>query len=105
MGLATLREDGYASISGTGTVTTKPLVVQGTTLTATVDVSGGSVSFAVVSGVEKRFLGRWSEPLVETATNEPIKLDPETFANAKLSEVVIAIRIENASVYTVGFAT
>ena len=86
-------------------VITKPLVVQGTTLTATLDVSGGSVAFAVVSGVQERFLGRWSESVVETATNQPIKLDPETFVSAKLSEVVIAIRIENASVYTIGFST
>ena len=51
LGMSTLRMDGFAGLKGSGTVTTKPILVTGPVLRLTADVGAGGAGAAVRVGV------------------------------------------------------
>ena len=92
MGLATLRQDGFAGMRGSGSLVTDALPCTGGALLLTVDVlrAGGSVS---VNG---------SEPLTANGTAVVVAgLDLSAHVGG---DVVLRLNLRDAIVYTVGFA-
>ena len=105
LGLATLRKDGFAGVSGTGTLTTRPLTVGGKgVLTLSVDVlSGGSVRVGVRNGAS--FLPGLSPadctPVTSNRTNSAVL--GTTMSHFVGKNVTVEMALDDAVVYTVGW--
>ena len=115
LGVATMRADGYAALTaaGAGSVFTVPLLCTGATLLATVDVylgwhgwpRDGTVQIGMAgSGSEPSLAADKAVPLTRNGTDEPVRFEGGAdFAALVGTMVTLEIRLQHASVYTVGF--
>ena len=106
MGLATMRKDGFASLSGTGSVTTVALTVTGATLRVTADFSSqqGMLRLGVSGPSAGPLDPSLCDPVTSNSTDAPVSFH----AGANFSALVgrtVALRIEmqDAIVYTFGW--
>ena len=112
-GLATLRPDGYAALRGSGSFLTTPLRVTGSTLTATVDFhdEAGSLKIGLSSksaelhAVPAGLRASASLPLKANSTDAKMAFEGGAdFSSLRGLEVVLEVRMQSASLFTVGFA-
>ena len=112
-GLATLRLDGYAALRGSGSFLTTPLRVTGSTLTATVDFhdEAGSLKIGLSSksaelhAVPAGLRASASLPLKANSTDATMAFEGGAdFSSLRGLEVVLEVRMQSASLFTVGFA-
>jgi len=113
LGVATLRQDGYASVRGSGKLLTVELLVTGPwlTVTADVDVGGGSVRVGVPdTGPDSPvgLLTAKSIPLTANGTAVHMTFEggcggPD-FMPYIGKKIVLEAQLESASLYTIGFA-
>ena len=119
VGLATLRPDGFAGMRGTGTVTTVPILCTGRTVLLTADTllfDGTAAAAATVGGQAAGGGGdaagggagggsvsvNGSAPLAGNVTGAPV---PGLDLAAHVGQmVVLQLELQNAVLYTVGFA-
>jgi hypothetical protein len=108
LGLAHLRTDGFAGISGTGTLTTVPLHVAGPILTLTIDLlaTGGSVAVGAFVG---------SQPVAGLSLADCVQLSSNTtngevrfktganFGHLVGETVTLKFEITKAILYTTGW--
>ena len=114
LGLAHLRTDGYAGISGQGVLTTVPLVVAGPILTLTLDILSASAIGSVKVGVSTDEGARPVPGLsvadciaiTANATNAEVRFNGGAdFGRLIGHNVTLEIVITDAIVYTIGWAT
>ena len=112
LGLAMLRRDGFAAITAggpighdAGSVFTIPIKCTGSTMVATLDVAagiGGKVQIGAV-GFPDVSAGQ-AYPLEANATNAPVTyVGGKNFAPLLGRMISLEIRLERASLYTIGF--
>jgi len=103
LGLATLRKDGFAGFSGTGTFTTRNVTVTAEGLFISADVMrGGSVAVGVVghSGLTLDD----AIPLTADATDKTVSFKGGGSLKGLIgTEVTLNIKLMMATIYTVGF--
>ena len=103
LGLATLRKDGFAGLSGTGTFTTRNVTVTGEGLFISADVAnGGSVAVGVV-GHNGLTLDD-AIPLTADVTDKIVSFKGGASLKGIIGmEVTLNIKLTMATIYTVGF--
>eukprot|EP01043_Picozoa_sp_COSAG02_P037712 COSAG02_NODE_2850_length_7897_cov_2.970633_7_plen_568_part_00 len=106
--LATLRKDGYAALSGSGTVTTVPILCSGKHLTVTVDFDEAAPSSAMslqVGVKSSAALGVTSAiPISANATDVAVRFkNGADFSKFVNKMVTIEMRLQSARVYTIGW--
>ena len=101
--MATLRKDGFAGLSGTGTFTTRNVTVTGEGLFISADVTnGGSVAVGVV-GHNGLTLDD-AIPLTADATDKIVSFKGGASLKGIIGmEVTLNIKLTMATIYTVGF--
>ena len=108
MGLATLRRDGFASLTSdraSGQVTTRPLTFAGTRLSVNAAVrAGGSVRVAVLDRDGQPLPGLDAadcRPVTGTGTGQPITWDSAALSSAASPAAPVRLRfhVENADLY------
>ena len=109
MGLATLRRDGFASLSANGTaggsVTTRPLTIAGGRLSVNADVrTGGSVRVAVLDGEGQPLPGldaAGCRPVTGSGTAQAVTWEEADLAGAveRGAPVRLRFHVENADLY------
>lgn len=110
LGLATLRQDGFAAVAGSGTLVTVDLLVTGPWLTATVDVGSaggaGSVRLGLRSGDGPAGLAvDKAAPLTTNRTDAHVSFEGGAdFSSLIGTKVVLEAQLDNAMLYSVGFA-
>jgi len=113
LGLATLRQDGFAAVSGSGTLVTVELLVTGPWLTATVDVhdgaagaNGGSVRLGLRSGDGPAGLAAdKAVPFTSNRTDAHVSFEGGAdFSSLIGTKVVLEAQLDDAMLYSVGFA-
>ena len=112
LGLATLRADGYAALTAdgptghdAGSVFTVPILCTGPTLLATVDVLpvGGSVQIGCIEDPDVD--ADKALPIQTNVTDAPVSFrGGGNFSSLVGKMVILELRLQRASVYTVGFA-
>ena len=110
LGLAMLRTDGYAGMSGSGLVTTTPIVVEGEFLTLTVDVLASSsaqrasvaISAPSVPGME---LGDCLNITHNTTDGKVAFRSGATFRGLLGQNVTLVLELNDAVVYTIGWSS
>ena len=110
-GLATIRPDGFVSLSGTGDVRLMQIRCTAPTLVVTADVLavGGSVRVGVDGAVGgmKHLSPSDASPITESTTDHPIVFasGKATFAKAGLlgKDVTLRIVLDRSAVFTIGF--
>ena len=116
LGLATLRADGFAALAAdgptghdAGSIFSVPLLCTGATLVATLDVHEGSLGGAVQIGIagpgsEPSLDAGKATPLTSNATDAPVRFEGGADFAAHVGKLVtLELRLQRASVYTVGF--
>ena len=87
---------GFAGLSGSGTITTRPLLCTGSVLRVTADFPQGAGSIVV------SVLGQESAPITRNSTDAAV-----AFKGGKAlpqgKNVTLSIKMESALLYTVGF--
>ena len=87
---------GFAGLSGSGTITTRPLLCTGPVLRVTADFPHGAGSIVV------SVLGQESAPITRNSTDAAV-----VFKGGKAlpqgKNVTLSIKMEGAVLYTVGF--
>ena len=107
IGLATLRLDGFASLSAgpdAGMVTTKPFKLEGNELEVNVDASGGQVSVEVQDDAGRPIPGFTRQDCQAIKSNDGVRLQPKWARHADLVSLngnVIRLRFDfqNARLY------
>lgn len=105
-GLATMRPDGFASMSGSGTVRTVALTCTGPTLVITVDVleAGGSVHVGLVGSSSKGLKPSDAVAVTQSTTDHAVAFQAgKTLAALVGQDVVLELVLDRAAVFTVGF--
>jgi hypothetical protein len=104
LGLATLRKDGFAGMSGTGEFTTRNVTVTGADLFVSADVmQGGSVAVGVVGHGSLSVDD--AVPITADATDKTVAFKGgATLKGLVGTEVTLQIRLTKATIYTVGFS-
>ncbi len=109
LGLATLRQDGYASLAGSGRVVTLPLMCTGTTLRVTVDMLPGAaapslkVGLAAVPASDPLSLAQ-AVPVTKNATNFAVSFaGGASFEKHVGSTVKLELELAEAAVFTFGW--
>ena len=105
--LANMRPDGFASVSGSGTVCTVPVMCTGPILVITADVGSGSVRVGVVGGEAKAAgLSPSDAAPVTTDTTDHVVVfssGKATLAPLMGKYIVLELVLDRAAVFTVGF--
>ena len=107
--LATLRKDGYAALSGSGTVTTVAVLCLGKHLTVTVDFDEVAPSSAVslrVGVKSSATLGMTNAiPISKNGTDVTVRFKGGVdFSKLVGKMIAIEMRLQSARVYTIGWS-
>ena len=104
IGLTTLRVDGFVSVGGEGTLTTKPLVFLGDTLVVNADATGGSIVVDVLDA-QGRVIEGFSRHDCATITTDNVrhvvtwKGDPDC-SLLQARPIKLRFQLENATLYS-----
>ena len=111
LGLATMRADGYAALTANGptghdagSIFTVPVLCTGPTLVATVDFapSGGTLAIGALANPDLD--ASKAVPLTANSTDAPVHFQGGADFTALVGKMVtLEMRMQRASVYTVGF--
>jgi hypothetical protein len=104
--LATLRMDGFASIGGTGTMVTKPLILDGDTLYLNADADGGEIRVEILDADSGQPLDRFTldncSPVTTDAVRHAIQWnDGEGINTLPGRPVRLGIDLKSADLYAI----
>jgi len=104
--LATMRPDGFVSMTGSGTIRTVAIKCTGPTLIVTADVleNGGSVRVGLTGTSSKGLKPSDAVPVTDSATDHAVAFAAgKTLAGLVGQNVVLELVLDRAAVFTVGF--
>ena len=104
--LATLRMDGFASIGGTGTLVTKPLILDGDTLYINANAAGGEIRVEIVDADSAKPLDSFTlndcEPITTDSVRQTVNWKKsESLSTFRGKPIRLRIHVKNAHLYAI----
>jgi len=101
--IAKWRMDGFASMSGTGSLTTKPMTFDGNALLLNADASGGTVTVELLDENGQSIFGK-SDPITGDSVEHLVSWKGESGLSNVSGPVTVKINATNADIYSFSFA-
>lgn len=101
--IAKWRLDGFASMSGTGTLTTKPMTFDGNALRLNANALGGSITVELLDENGASILGE-SDPITSDSVDHSVTWNGSSDLSDVTGPVTVKINAANADIYSFSFA-